>query len=358
MHRRAGPYLRSRRPDRGPGPGRLDAVQGHRGPLPDEQAPLHDLHRAQDPRVREAHRHQGRLRGLPRGPVPQQAHHRAQRRRQAGRLHDHARPGRLALLEGRLASAAGRLHQGPQADGRRLGHQGFLLELHQGLDRRRQADRRRHQRGDIASVLPQGPLRPVQGQGPHDHEGARGDRQVLPRQGSGRQENGRHHPARQGRGGHLPVGGLSLQLRRRLDQRPGQVGLRLGPGHRRFQVLRRHPAQLRAGGRRHAALGREHLGLHGRQGGHDLRRQRLQVALREPEGVQGGGQDRLRRDPGRPGRQRPARVQLEPLDQQEQRPQAPEGGLALRAVGHQQTQCARRAFGGRPGRPGLGLGLG
>ena len=36
---------------------------------------------------------------------------------------------------------------------------------------------------NLAAVLSQGPVRPVQGQGSHDHEGAGGDRQVLPRQG-------------------------------------------------------------------------------------------------------------------------------------------------------------------------------
>ena len=63
-----------------------------------------------------------------------------------------------------------------------LGPQGFLRELHQSLDGGRQADRRRHQCRNLALVLSQGPVRSVQGQGADDHEGAGGDRQVLPRQ--------------------------------------------------------------------------------------------------------------------------------------------------------------------------------
>ena len=119
------------------------------------------------------------------------------------------------------------------------------------------------------------------------------------RQGGGRQEARRHHAAREEGGGHLAVGRLPLHLRRFLDQRPGQVEFRLPRGHRGVQVLRRSAEELRAAGRHHAALGREHFQFHGRQGGDDLRRQRVQVAVREPEGIEGGRPGRLCRDSGR-----------------------------------------------------------
>ena len=118
------------------------------------------------------------------------------------------------------------------------------------------------------------------------------------------------------------------------------------------------PAQLRPRRRRHAPLGREHGHLHGRQGRHALRRQRLQVQVRGPQGVQGGGQGRLRRDPGRPGRQRAPRLQLEPVHQQERRAQAPEGRLAVRAVGHQQGERPGRTAGRRAVGPAVLLELG
>ena len=80
----------------------------------------------------------------------------------------------------------------------------------------------------------------------------------------------RHHAAREGGGGHLPVGRFPLHLRRFLDERPGQVELRLARGHRGLQVLRRSAEILRPAGRHDAPLGGEHLHLHGGQGGHDL----------------------------------------------------------------------------------------
>ena len=52
--------------------------------------------------------------------------------------------------------------------------------------------------------------------------------------------------------------------------------------------------------------------------------------------------------PAGPAGSVPARLQLEPLDQQEQRPQAPEGGVALRPVGHQQTQRLGALLAGVP----------